>query len=75
MRRLLLLLLMFALTGCEAPSATPGTGKPASSRVSDDNVFSSQVRALEQAEQVEQLIGDAYDARNARMDEAAAGLR
>jgi hypothetical protein len=41
---------------------------PADSRVSDNNVFSDQVRALEKAEQLEGQMMDAFNKRGTSID-------
>lgn len=59
----LVLITMFACSEKTGTSAIP-----ADSRVSDNNVFSDQVRALEKAEQLEGQMMDAFNKRGASID-------
>ncbi len=60
---------LLTLSACNRASPPQESNRPANgSRVSDNNVFKDQVRALEKAEQVQQIIMDDYKKRNTRMD-------
>ncbi|HHJ14860.1 MAG TPA: hypothetical protein ENJ79_10925 [Gammaproteobacteria bacterium] len=70
MNRMLVLVMVGLLAGCSGGSEEPEqTRKDNGSRVSDDNVFSSQVKALEKAEGVEQTLMDAERRRREQMEE------
>ncbi len=59
-------LLLVNLSACSEQANT--TDNQTHSRVSKDNVFSDQVRALEKAEQLEDQMMDAFKKRNASID-------
>ncbi len=70
--RLLTALTILLLFGCsgdngESESATRATAPVNTSRVSTENVFSSQVQALEQAEQVDRMVLEHKRAIDARL--------
>ena len=71
MSRMLVLVVVVLLAGCSGGSEPEQTRKDNGSRVSDDNVFSSQVKALEKAEGVEQTLMDAERRRREQMEEQA----
>ncbi len=64
----LTLTLLAGLFQLACSSGTEERTPPANSRVSDDNVFSPQVRALEKAERVEQMMLDAHKRRSQQID-------
>jgi len=63
---LITVLALLSLIACydSTSVSTPHPG----SRVSNDNVFSSQVKALEKAEHLEKEMMDAFQQRNAAID-------
>ena len=70
MSRIVVLLMVGLLAGCSGGSEEPEQAqKDDGSRVSDDNVFSSQVKVLERAEGVEQTLMDAERRRREQMQE------
>ena len=69
MSRMAALLMAVLLAGCSGGSEPEQAQKDNGSRVSDDNVFSGQVRALEKAEGVEQTLMDAERRRREQMEE------
>ena len=70
MRILIQFIIVLILTGLPACSENTSTSsaKQTQSRVSDNNVFSDQVKALEKAEKVEGQIMDAFNKRNAAIE-------
>lgn len=63
----LAILFLVQLSACSEDSGTPATRTD--SRVSKDNVFSDQVKALEKAEHLEDQMMDAFKKRNASIDD------
>ncbi len=61
------ILLLFGCSGDNGESATRATAPVNTSRVSTGNVFSSQVQALEQAEQVDRMVLEHKRAIDARL--------
>lgn len=67
--RLGFLTLMLAVSACGSSQSERETAAPpGGSRVADSNVFKEPVRAMERAEQVQQLIMDKTHERDADMD-------
>lgn len=67
LRLIIVVSVMTTLCSCSEDPST--TTQPTNSRVSEDNVFSDQVRALEKAEQVEDKIMDAFKKRDSSIDD------
>ena len=67
--RLIIVASVLATTLCSCSEDSTTKNQSSNSRVSKDNVFSDQVRALEKAEQVEDQIMDAFKKRDASIDD------
>ena len=69
MKILTTIMTVLALLGLIACNDSTSVSTPhPGSRVSNDNVFSNQVKALEKAEHLEEEMMDAFQQRNAAID-------